>query len=259
MKKFLITEVEKARILGMHYNAMGKSLVSEQDIPWTTEIIDKTGIRSIGSMESEYMDMGQFEVTFNTTSGGGTLYAYQCITDPRKKEGAGGFKGGTLRDYNAEKIVNPNEVGLKGDWLNYVKQYCKPGYDWLAKWNAKNAPKTQPAPQVAAATTKVNAPNPVSDQSVADDQKRTEEAKASTAKLKTELTTKLADPNFLNPNKYDTDKSGLDADAKRASLFTVVQGVATGDEAMDLKRKINNLIKAKPEYKAEPFGLNINF
>jgi hypothetical protein len=256
MKKFLITEVEKARILGMHYNAMGKTLVNEQNIPWTTEIVDKTGIRSIGSMESEYMDMGQFEVTFNTTSGGGTLYAYQCITDPRKKEGEGGFQGGTVRDYNGQKIVNPNEVGLKGNWLNYVKQFCKPANDWLAKWNAKNAPQ----PQVAAATTsKVTAPNPVSDQSVADAQKRSEASKANTAQMKAELTTKLADPNFLNPNKYDTDKSGLDADANRASLFASIQGVATGDESMALKRKINTLIKAKPEYKAEPFGLNINF
>jgi hypothetical protein len=145
MKKFLISEAEKSRILGMHYNAMGKTLVNEQDIPWTTELIDKTGIRSIGSMDSEYMDLGQFEVTFKTTSGGGTVYAYQCITDPRKKEGEGGFQGGTVRDYNGQKIVNPNEIGLKGNWINYVKQYCKPANDWLSQYNAKNAPQSQVA------------------------------------------------------------------------------------------------------------------
>lgn len=33
MKKFLIAEAEKSRILGMHYKAMGKSLVSEQVPP----------------------------------------------------------------------------------------------------------------------------------------------------------------------------------------------------------------------------------
>jgi hypothetical protein len=32
MKKFLITEEEKSKILGMHYNAMGKSLVNEVKI-----------------------------------------------------------------------------------------------------------------------------------------------------------------------------------------------------------------------------------
>ena len=30
MKKFLMTESEKSRILGMHYNAMGKSMINEQ-------------------------------------------------------------------------------------------------------------------------------------------------------------------------------------------------------------------------------------
>lgn len=35
MKKFLIEDSERERILGMHYNAMGKSLVSEQ-VPPTT-------------------------------------------------------------------------------------------------------------------------------------------------------------------------------------------------------------------------------
>ena len=30
MKKFLIAEAEKARILGMHYNAMGKKIINEQ-------------------------------------------------------------------------------------------------------------------------------------------------------------------------------------------------------------------------------------
>ena len=33
MKKFLLAESEKERILGMHYNAMGKTLVSEQVPP----------------------------------------------------------------------------------------------------------------------------------------------------------------------------------------------------------------------------------
>jgi hypothetical protein len=154
MKKFLIAEAEKARILGMHYNAMGKSLVSEQDVPWTEEIMNNTGLRSIGSMEDEYMEYGQFEVTFTTETGGRTTYAYQCITDPREKEGEG-FKAGTVRDYDENKLVNPNQIGLKGDWLNYIKKWCKPGYDWLAKWNAKNAPKTQaPTPQVASAQVK---------------------------------------------------------------------------------------------------------
>ena len=253
MKKFLITEAEKSRILGMHYSAMGKSLVSEQDIPWTTEIMDKTGIRSIGSMETEYMDMGQFEVTFNTTSGGGTLYAYQCITDPREKEGAGGFKGGTVRDYNGEKIVNPNEIGLKGDWLNYVKQYCKPGYDWLAKWNATNAPKSQPAapaPQVAAATTTW------SDKAMADMAKSAKSREEKMAAIQAEAAKVMADTTFLSPEK---EKAQLDLDAKTVNSILLYDSYLSEEQKMFLKRKISTLLKGKPEYKNEPFSLNINF
>lgn len=259
MKKFLIAEAEKSRILGMHYKAMGKSLVTEQnDIPWNTEIMNRTGLSAIGGMEPEYMDLGQFEVTFNTQVGGSKTFAYQCITDPRKKEGEGGFKGGTLRDYYGEVIVDPKTAGLKGDWLNYIKQYCKPANTWLANYNAKNAPQAQ----VAAATTQpttVTAPNPTTDKDVEASKANAAASKANAEKMKAELTTKLADPNFLNPNKYDTDKAGLDADAKAASLYTSIQGIVMGDDIMTLKRKINTLIKAKPEYKGEPFFLNINF
>jgi flagellar motor protein MotB len=155
------------------------------------------------------------------------------------------------------KIANdPFVLSQTPEFKKIMAQECKPVIDYIAQQQAKNAPQ----PQVAAATTsKVIAPNPVSDQSVADAQKRSEATKANTAQMKAELTTKLADPNFLNPNKYDTDKSGLDADANRASLFASSQGVATGDESMALKRKINTLIKTKPEYKGAPYYLNINF
>jgi hypothetical protein len=46
MKKFLIAESEKERILGMHYNAMGKKVVNESQYlnesrpPWTTKMGD---------------------------------------------------------------------------------------------------------------------------------------------------------------------------------------------------------------------------
>lgn len=150
MKKILISEAEKAKILGMHYNAMGKSLVNEQnEIPWNDQIMDNTGLSSIGPLTSKDIEMGQFEVTFVTKVGGEKRFSYQCITDPRKKEGEGGFKMGTLRDYDNEVIVDPKTAGLKGDWLNYVKQYCKPAYTWLAEYKAKNAP--QPQAQVAGA------------------------------------------------------------------------------------------------------------
>lgn len=250
MKKFLITEVEKARILGMHYNAMGKSLVSEQDIPWTEEIINNTGISSIGDLETEYMDMGQFEVTFKTQVGGDKTFAYQCITDPRKKVEGGNFKGDTLRDYYKETIVDPKVAGLKGDWLNYVKKYCKPGYDWLAKWEAKNAPKTQPTPQVAAATTTW------SDKAMSDMAKSSKTREEKMVAIQAEAAKVMADTTFLSPEK---EKGQLDLDANTVSSILIYSSYLSEEQKMFLKRKISNLLKTKPEYKNEPFSLNINF
>ena len=42
MKKFVISESEKSRILGMHYNAMGKTLVSEQVPPTQSASTEST-------------------------------------------------------------------------------------------------------------------------------------------------------------------------------------------------------------------------
>ena len=252
MKKFLITEVEKARILGMHYNAMGKSLVSEQN--YKPEEFQKAGIQQLSSIETDAPAEGRYSVAF-TENTNGRRYYYMCATNPEFGNQPWN-KAGAIYDGNYKIANDPFVLSQSPEFKKMMAQECKPVIDYIAQQQAKNAPQ----PQVAAATTsKVNAPNPVSDQSVADAQKRSEATKANTAQMKAELTTKLADPNFLNPNKYDTDKSGLDADANRASLFASIQGVATGDESMALKRKINTLIKAKPEYKAEPFGLNINF
>jgi hypothetical protein len=46
MKKFLLAESEKERILGMHYNAMGKTLVNEAAAPdpsWLKNAASQTG------------------------------------------------------------------------------------------------------------------------------------------------------------------------------------------------------------------------
>jgi hypothetical protein len=252
MKKFLIAEAEKARILGMHYKAMGKSLVNEQD--YKPEEFQKAGIQQLSSVDAEDAADGRYSVAF-TENTNGRRYYYMCATNPEFGNEPWN-KAGAIYDGNYKIANDPFVLSQSPEFKKMMAQECKPVFNYIAQQQAKNAPQ----PQVAAATTdKVTAPNPVSDQSVADAQKRSEAGKANTAQMKVELTTKLADPNFLNPNKYDTDKSGLDSDAQRASLLSSMQGVATGDEAMALKRKINTLIKAKPEYKAEPFGLNINF
>lgn len=250
MKKFLIAEAEKARILGMHYKAMGKSLVNEQD--YKPEEFQKAGIQSLVPTTPDEAKLGNYYVSF-TENTNGRRYNYYCATDK-----TGSPKGGQIVDANFKLANDPFVLSNTPEFKKMMADACKPALNYLAQERAKNAPQ----PQVAAATTKpttATAPNPTTDKDVADAQKRSESSKANTAQMKVELTTKLADPNFLNPNKYDTDKAGLDADAKSASLYMNAQGVVSGDEAMQLKRKINTLIKAKPEYKSDPYYLNINF
>ena len=250
MKKFLIAEAEKSRILGMHYKAMGKSLVNEQE--YDPEVFRKAGIQSLVPTSPEEAKLGNYYVSF-TENTNGRRYNYYCATDK-----TGSPKGGQIVDANFKLANDPFVLSNTPEFKKMMADACKPALNYIAQERAKNAPQAQ----VAAATTQpktVAAPNPTTDKDVADAQKRSEASKANTAQMKAELTTKLADPNFLNPNKYDTDKAGLDADAKAASLYTSLQGVVMGDDIMALKRKINTLIKAKPEYKAEPFGLNINF
>ena len=254
MKKFLIAEAEKARILGMHYNAMGKKLVIEQKRD--PEEFRKAGIQQLTSVGNDDAVSGRYYVAFQENTNYRNYY-YTCATNP-KSSNEPWNKPGAIYDANYKIANDPFVLSTTPEFKKIMAQECKPILNYIAQQNAKNAPKAQ----VAAATTEpttITAPNPTTDKDVADAQKRSEASKSNTVQMKAELTTKLADPNFLNPNKYDTDKAGLDADAKSASLYTNVQGVVSGDEAMQLKRKINTLIKAKPEYKSDPYYLNINF
>ena len=254
MKKFLIAEAEKARILGMHYKAMGKSLVNEQN--YKPEEFQKAGIQQLSSVDAEDAAAGRYSIAF-TENTNGRRYYYMCAANP-KYGNEPWNKAGAIYDGSFKIANDPFVLSQSPEFKKMMAQECKPILNYIAQQNAKNAPQAQ----VAAATTEpttVTAPNPTTDKDVADYKANTAASKANTEKMKVELATKLADPNFLNPNKYDTDKAGLDADAKAASLYTSLQGVVMGDDIMALKRKINTLIKAKPEYKAEPFGLNINF
>lgn len=250
MKKFLIAEAEKARILGMHYKAMGKSLVNEQD--YKPEEFAKAGIQQLSSIDAEDAAAGRYGVAF-TENTNGRRYYYNCATNPKYGQEAWN-KAGAIYDGSYKLVNDPFVLSQSPEFKKIMAQECRPVFDYIAQQNAKNAPQ----PQVAAATTKpttATAPNPTTDKDVADAQKRAENVKAQTAQAKAQLTAKVADVNFLNPNK---EKAELDKDAQEASTL-IVTASPTGDDAMALKRKINTLIKVKPEYKAEPFGLNINF
>ena len=60
MKKFLIAEAEKSRILGMHYKAMGKSLVNEQNLK--PEEFQKAGIQQYIPVTASQAELGNYNV-----------------------------------------------------------------------------------------------------------------------------------------------------------------------------------------------------
>ena len=147
-----MTESEKSRILGMHYNAMGKTLVNEQsekaDLLWST----RTGITNISEPDPDRMEeFNNFDIGFRTSKTPDIAFSYRCITDPSEKPTTKVEMEGTIFDSN-NKIYNATDIGLKADYLTIFKQYCKPTYGWLARYNAKNAPK--PQAQVASAQVK---------------------------------------------------------------------------------------------------------
>jgi hypothetical protein len=248
MKKFLIAEAEKARILGMHYNAMGKTLVNEQvDSP---EEFRKAGISRITPVSLDDVKDGRYAVSFmeNTNS---KEYSYNCATNP-KFANEPWNKAGAIYDSTLKIVNDPFVLSNTPEFKAMMTRGCKAVFDYLAQERAKNAPK----PQVAAATTTtVNAPNPVSDADVAARQKNQAEAKAKTEQATIDLKTLMDSPSgFLKTTDSDgnliTDKTTLDTQVKELDRVLTAGGIPTGagQPTQDLLRSMSNLVKRFPEY-----------
>ncbi len=266
MKKFLMTESEKSRILGMHYNAMGKSLVNEgagepgtiNAVPREQDLVDK-GMSYIGL---DYYD----------EAGNRKEYYYHCtpyVYTQKEYWNVPGNRAGDFTDGNNDFIGTASKLGLKGDYNTQLKNACQNIYTFYNNYkktfcaNPKNktkdayeflCPKETPQPQVAAATTTtVTAPNPVSDASVADAQKRAAEAKAKIEQANIDLKKLMDTPRFLRTTDSDgytiTDKTALDAQVKEL-VRVLANGANPTDriDKQDLLRSMNNVIKAFPEY-----------
>jgi hypothetical protein len=261
MKKFLITEVEKARILGMHYNAMGKTLVNEA--------LGDPGTISAKPREQEYVDKGMTYIGFTYYGENNTRkeYYYYCIPNVDAKYSEINQPHNRAGDFmdSAGNIVTAQQIGLKGDYMkelkgacqniyayyeNYKKTFCadpknktKDNYKWLC-------PQESPQVQVAAATTTW------SDKAMADMAKSTKTREEKMAAIQAEAAKVMANTTFLSPEK---EKGQLDLDANTVSSILIYSSYLSEEQKMFLKRKISNLLKTKPEYKNEPFSLNINF
>lgn len=250
MKKFLIAEAEKSRILGMHYKAMGKKLIKEgNEFLMTPEETKATGLTSVQAPDEYRFDAGGFNIFFHTDAFEmrDKVGYYDCIQDPRDKDDP---PAGTMYDQSNNRLTAA-QAGLKGPYMNIFRKYCKTAYNWLADYNAKNAPQ----PQVAAATTaKVTAPNPNSSAQLdAEAQKRSEASKAQRQQQMTEFQKLISTHGFLDSTKDDTT---LDNEVTQLSKYLGLQFKPLDSEGIrSLLTSMSRLVKAKPKYGAEPYGL----
>lgn len=144
MKKFIITESEKERILEMHRNAIKRQYLKEQDTNFGPEF-EKANIRSMAADETVTKDSGvgtSMAIAINDINGN-QLY-YTCITDPRlsKKELDANpqvYTAGSL--YNADFKNVKNNTILTGNWEDLAKRYCKAQYTFVNSWRDENCPK----------------------------------------------------------------------------------------------------------------------
>ena len=231
MKNFLMTESEKSRILGMHYNAMGKTLVNEQaekmvsrigeTIPNNlhdayvndvNKIKDDFALRITtppNALSPEQIKSKNYEVSFTTDNGmrnKSKSYVYQCIdSEPGSNDK---FKAGQIFDSSNKISDVASDLDEGGaPWRQLFSWACKPAMAVLAARKAKE----QPQAQVAGA--KTMAPNPVSDADVAARQKREAETKAKKEQANIDLKTLMDSPSgFLRTTDSDgyliTDKTG---------------------------------------------------
>jgi hypothetical protein len=162
MKNFLITESEKAKILGMHYKAMGKTLVNEQDetdLLWHTYSTAaseklKPGARKMKSGPNFLSDdkinkYKTYDVDFTVNGPGGDKRVfYQCIdSEPNTVPF---YKAGQIFDENGKLTNTAAELDAGGvPWRPLISVACKPAMAVLAARKAKQ----QPQAQVAGATT----------------------------------------------------------------------------------------------------------
>ena len=268
MKKFLIAEAEKARILGMHYNAMGKTLIKEDSgdpgtitAPARPQDLVNKGMNYIG-----FTYYGENNVR--------TEYFYNCTANVDTKYSEINQPGSRAGDFmdSGGNFVTPSQIGIKGDYMKQLKSACQNIYTYYNNYkktfcaNPKNktkdnykwlCPQEAPQAQVAGATTpaSVTAPNPVSDADVAAKQKISQQTKLNTQQAQQQLTDKMADVNYLNPNK---EKAELDKDVLDVSSLITSASPFGGELGLTVKNRVKRLLMAKPEYKQEPYYLSLN-
>ena len=167
-----MTESEKSRILGMHYNAMGKTLVNEQreggfeknelslkPIPENLHVAylnvvnekDQYDLRiSVPPYEltPDSIKNKSYDVEFTVDNQNKTKtkrYYYQCI-DSEPNQEYRNFKAGQIFD-SSDKLSNvaSDLDSTGGPWREMFSWACKPAMAVLAARKAKEQPQAQVA------------------------------------------------------------------------------------------------------------------
>lgn len=254
MKNFLITESEKAKILSMHYNAMGKKLVNEAN--HDPQEFSKAGIQQLTSPSNEDITAGRYNVAF-TENTNGRRYNYSCATNPKYGNEIWN-KPGAIYDASYKIANDPFVLSQTPEFKKIMAQECRATVNYIAQQNAKNAPQ----PQVAGATTsKVIAPNPVSDAEVAALEKRRADSTAKREQANIDLKTLMSSPSgflkyFDSNGELITDKTALEAQVKELNrVLTDGAYITDQTDKQDLLRSMNNLLRNFPEYGEAPYYL----
>ena len=140
MKKLIITESEKQRILEMHKRAIRKEFLIEQDVD--VELYKKANVQQTVPVTADEVADGRVSTSLNDINGN-QLY-YTCIRDPRVSKADADkdptYNAGSLYDANFKDVKN-NTI-LKAPYYEQIAQgNCRAAYSWLNSWRFENCPK----------------------------------------------------------------------------------------------------------------------
>ena len=132
MKKFIITESEKERILNMHRNAIKRQYLGEQSVntePGT--VIAQTRDQSL--IDGTKGDITSIGFSINGDEHKGKQYYYQCVPsfDSTPEQIVGANKSGAIYDGNFN-LKTAAELGMTGNYTQEFRTACANIYANLA-------------------------------------------------------------------------------------------------------------------------------
>ena len=127
MKKFIITESEKERILNMHRNAIKRQYLKEAEVEPGTVIAQARSQELIDGTKGDITSIG-----FSVVGRKGQYY-YLCVPsfDSTPEQIVGANKSGAIFDGNY-KLYTPTDLGMTGDYTQQFRTACSNIYANLA-------------------------------------------------------------------------------------------------------------------------------